>query len=112
MSIFEPDGSDIETSGYAREKETEDICCQPHDSNQNPASKSDLIAAACAEKNTPALVDLATTSHGLLDDKLRRAACMFPLCTSTPNPAADGLCEGLSSWDWTPKSRLEAKTET
>ena len=112
MPISPPNCFDVETSNR---RDQEEIGRQlQDDSNQGSAAKADLIAAACAEKNTLALVDLATTPRGLLDDTLRRDACMLSPRISV-NLVTDGPRQGLYSWDYAleiKKSRLKAKAKT
>jgi len=45
----------------------------------SPAEKEKeaLIAAACEERDLPTLVQLATSTYGLVSDSLRRTACML-----------------------------------
>jgi hypothetical protein len=51
------------------------------------SAKSAQILAACSDGNLSALVQLATSTHGLLNDRLRRTACTpletHSLCTSS-----------------------------
>jgi len=39
------------------------------------AVKADKIASACEQKDIEALIELATSEHGLLEDGYRRRAC-------------------------------------
>ena len=40
-------------------------------------SKAITIRQACSSHNIKTLIVLATTEHGLVDDEVRREACMF-----------------------------------
>lgn len=53
------------------------------------AEKTAQIMSACHDRHLRALIDLATTKHGLVNDSLRRTACMHllshcPLPSLTP----------------------------
>jgi hypothetical protein len=52
----------------------------------SPAEKEKeaLILAACRDGDLSTLVQLATSTSGLISDSLRRTACMFP--TTAPQP--------------------------
>lgn len=39
--------------------------------------KATRIGAACEDRDISALVNLATSTYGLVSDSVRRAACMF-----------------------------------
>jgi hypothetical protein len=52
-----------------------------HSSTQ--PSKREAIEQACELQDTTRLVSLATTTGGLVEDKFRRIACMWPHATST-----------------------------
>ena len=41
--------------------------------------KAEQISAACQDRNLDALVQLATSTHGLVSDSLRRLACASPV---------------------------------
>lgn len=48
-------------------------------------AKEALIRAACKDGHVAALVDLATSTSGLVSDSLRRTACMAPIHSSAPH---------------------------
>jgi hypothetical protein len=46
-----------------------------NDTDASSAVKADKIAHACEQKDIEALIELATSEHGLLEDGYRRRAC-------------------------------------
>lgn len=74
----------------------------PADLSLAEKAKEGLITAACEERDLAALVDLATSTHGLLSDSLRRTA--WPLLLG-----CSGTDVKTASWKDLPAHREEGQ---
>ncbi|KAJ4985051.1 GTPase-activating protein gyp10 [Stagonosporopsis vannaccii] len=78
----------------------------PDDLPLEQKAKHSLIATACDEGDLAALVDLATSTHGLVSDSLRRTA--WPLLLGSTGAGADAAGE-RPPWEALPPHRDEAQ---
>lgn len=71
-------------------------------------AKVDLISTACEEGDVFALVELATSPHGLVSDDLRRVA--WPILLGCANTEADAEVE-CRQWEDLPAHREEGQVD-
>ncbi|KAL1957449.1 hypothetical protein VTO42DRAFT_6017 [Malbranchea cinnamomea] len=82
---------------------------QAHDAEDFTQRKRSRILAACQTRNLEALVDLATTDGGLLQDELRRVA--WPILLGYSPHSSDPSSNCVRSWQELPQHSDESQVK-
>jgi hypothetical protein len=71
-----PSASSLSQSARRRSSSSPSVAAELSPAEQH---KVEQLSAACQARNLDALVQLATSTHGLVSDSLRRLACASPV---------------------------------